>query len=202
MGMLIVSPNMVLAPSNTLGAEELVKVSAAIRARVCPLLDSFVHIAVYFASIISDRRVVKHSKDILKNLLHRYVWMLPGVNYAWCDVLKYTCRDLTSWFVENIRKVIFGKERVRGIRAMGIRPWFILVFTTCIDDSGTASFQLSRDSVDDRAYEWCKKRKHKQSQSFGNFFDESLQARNLFYCCRDCSDYLISKFQYGLSKLA
>lgn len=85
---------------------------------------------------------------------------------------------------------------------MGISPWFILVFTTCIDDGGTARFQLSRDSVDDRAYEWRKKRKHKQSQCFGNFFYESLQARNLFYCCRDCSDYLISKFQYGLLELA
>lgn len=44
---------------------------------------------------------------------------------------------------------------------MGISPWFILVFTTCIDDGGTARFQLSRDSVDYRAYEWRKKRKHK-----------------------------------------
>lgn len=115
MGMLIVSPDMVLALPNTLGAEDLVKVSATIRARMRPSLYSLVHIAVYFASIISDRRVVKHSKDILENLLHGYIWMLPGVNYTWCDVLKYTCCDHTSWFVENIGKVIFGKERVCGI---------------------------------------------------------------------------------------
>lgn len=115
MGMLIVSPDMVLAMPDTLRAEELIKISAVIRARVRPSLDSFVHIVVYFTLIISDRRVVEYPKDILKNLLHGYIWMLPGVNYAWCDVLKYTCCNLTSWFVEDVGKVIFRQKRVRGI---------------------------------------------------------------------------------------
>lgn len=115
MGILIVSPDMVLAMPDTLGAEELFKISAAIRSRVRPSLDSFVHIALYFAMIISDRRVVEYPNDILKNLLHGYIWMLPGVNYAWCDVLKYSCCDLTSWLVEDVGKVIFGQKRVRGI---------------------------------------------------------------------------------------
>lgn len=115
MGMLIVSPHVVLAMPDTLGAEELIEIITAIRARVRPSLDSFVHIVLYFTLIVSDCRVVEYPKDILNNLLDGYIWMLPGVYYAWCDVLKYTCCNLTSWFVEDIGKVILGQKRVCGI---------------------------------------------------------------------------------------
>lgn len=86
------------------------------------------------------------------------------------------------------------------VRAMRICPWLILVLAACIDNAGAAIFELCRYCVDDGAYEGCEERKHEYGQRFGDFFDQSLQTRDLLDCGRDGSNDFISEFQYRLLK--
>ena len=65
--------------------------------------------------VVSKGGMVEHTGHILQNLLNRDIRMLPCIDDTWRDILKYTGSDLPGGWVENVRKVVFGKEGVCGV---------------------------------------------------------------------------------------
>ena len=98
-----------------------------------PPLHNIVHVAVKFAMVVAERRVVKDTVDVVKDLVHWDFGMLPGINDPWSYVLKDCGCNLTGRLVENVGKVVFREERMCGIRTVWVRPGLILVFAAGID---------------------------------------------------------------------
>lgn len=83
--------------------------------------------------VVAERRVVKDTVDVVQDLIHRDIGMLPGVDDTRSYVLKDRSCDLARRLIENVGKVIFREERMGGIRAMRVSPGLILVFAAGID---------------------------------------------------------------------
>lgn len=98
---------MVFALSYALGREQYVEVRSAIWSRTCPALDRTEHVSVQLAMMIPNCWVMEDSGNIIEDLLHRNVGVLPCIDYTWRDILENSGRDLTSRLVEDIGKVIF-----------------------------------------------------------------------------------------------
>lgn len=125
----------VLTRPDTLRAEDIIQVGTAIGTRVGPILNSLEHCSVGLVVHIPENRVMEDAQTIVENLVFGNIDVLPGVQYARCNVLDDCRSDLSGRFVENVGKVVLGQQRVSGISAVRISPWFILVFARGINDT-------------------------------------------------------------------
>ena len=89
--------------------------------------------------------------DIGEDLVGGDVWMLPRVEDPRRYVLKNAGCDFSCGLVQYVGEVVLGQERMRGIRAVRVRPRLVLVVPARVDDGGATGFQLDRDGVDDGA---------------------------------------------------
>lgn len=147
----------VFALPNALRSEDVVERATSVGSRVDPALHDVEHASVDFAMRVSDGGVVEDADDIVENLLDGDVGMVPCVNNAGRDVFEDGGCDLAGWFVQDVGEVVFRQEGVCGVRAMRIRPHFVLMFATCIHDRGAACLELSGDGTDDGSNVWCQK---------------------------------------------
>lgn len=119
----------VFARTDTLRAEDIVQVSATVGARVSPVLNGLEHRSVGFIAHIPENGVMEYAQAVVKNFLLGNVGVLPGVKHTGSDILNNRRGNLSGGFVENIGKVVLGKQRVGGISAVWISPWLILVLS-------------------------------------------------------------------------
>lgn len=124
--------SVVVAIFDTLGREDLVQVVAG-AAR--PLLHDREHVSMELAVLVAKSWVVEHADDVVENLVHRDIGMLPCVDDARCDILKDGRSYLASWLIENVGEMVFGKQRVRRVGTGRVCPDFVLVTPTSIDNS-------------------------------------------------------------------
>lgn len=80
--------------------------------------------------VVSQRRVVEYSGDIVEDLVDRDIGVFPCINDARSDILENCGCNLTGGSVENVRKVVFGEQGVRRVCALGIGPGLVLVLST------------------------------------------------------------------------
>lgn len=133
---------MILANLDRLGRQDAVKLVAA---RVCisPHSNSLEHVAVNFNALVSQSGMVQGAKNVIYNLVDRYVGIVPSkenaaelVNIEFAvqtrglnlrnSVLQASGGNTTSTGVEYVGKVILGKHRVGRVGAARIVPWLKL----------------------------------------------------------------------------
>lgn len=99
---------------------------------------------------------MKDSNNVIQDLLHRYVRILPSKNNTRCHILQDRRCHLAGWFVEDVGEVVLREQRVGWVRTVRVCPRFVLMFTTCVNDTATPRFELCRDCIDDWADVRCK----------------------------------------------
>lgn len=101
--------------------------------RMNPSLHHIIHVAVEFAMLVAERRMVEDTIDVIQHLIRRNIGMLPGIDDPRGDILKDCCRNLARRLIENVGKMVFRKERMGRIRAVWIGPRFILMLAAGVD---------------------------------------------------------------------
>jgi len=105
---------------------------------------------------------MENADDVVKDLVHWDVGVVPGVNDTWCDILQDSSSDLSSGFIENIAEVVLRQEGVSWIGAMRVSPWLVLVICTTVDNSGRALLQLLCGSGNDWLDEGSEEGEHEK----------------------------------------
>ena len=178
----VVVANVVLAMADTVGAEDVVQFGAAVWLREGPVLDDGEHLAVEFAVRVSISWVVEDAHNVVEDLVHWDVRMFPSVENAWGYVFEDCGSYFASRFVEDVGKVVFGKEGVRGICAVRVGPGLVLMLSRRVDYRGTASFELHRNSVDDWSNEGREERHDEERDCFGYLLNEGFETGDFLDC--------------------
>lgn len=163
-----------------------------------PAFDDGEHGVVDLAAMVTSSWVVENTDDVVEDLVERDVRVFPCVENAGCDILEDSGGDLTGWFVKDVGEMVFGEKGVGRIGAVRVGPRFILVFSTCVNDGGAAGFELSGDSVDDRADKRGEEREDEERKAFCNLLNEGFKTRYLFDGCGDGFDNFVSEFENGV----
>lgn len=87
----------------------------------------------------------------------RDVDVLPGVQYARCDVLENGGGYLASGLIQYVREVVLGEQGVGGIGAVRIGPGFVLMLARRVNNTRRTGLERFRGSTDERSNEWSKK---------------------------------------------
>lgn len=121
----------VISPrSNCLGGEDIVQIMAATRTTADPPLDAIEHVFLHFDIVASRCGVVEDFHAVIQNLLDGNVGMIPRVHDARGDEFQDFRGKQAGWLIQDITEMILAEHRVGGVCAVGIGPWFVLVFTT------------------------------------------------------------------------
>lgn len=83
---------------------------------------------------IAQDWVVEDLQAVIEYLVLGNIGVLPSVQNARRDVLHDCRSDPSGGLIQNVGKVVFGEQRVSGICAVRIGPWFVLVLARGIND--------------------------------------------------------------------
>lgn len=121
--------------SHALRAEDGVKGSAPVWAGMGPFLDSLEHCTMGIIAHVAQRWVMEDLHAVIEDLVLGDIGVLPSVQNARRDVL-YDCRgDPSGGLIQNVGKVVLGEQRVGGVCAVRIGPWFVLVLARGINNT-------------------------------------------------------------------
>jgi hypothetical protein len=146
--------SLVVLPSlHTFRAKNVVQVRASVRFRVHPGVDSLEHDAVGFVVHVSHSGVVEYSHAIVQHLFNGDVHVLPRVEDTGNDISQDGRGNLARRLIKHVREMVLGQQGVGGVRARGICPRPILMFSRGIHNTGRPSLQLLRSCVNNWADE-------------------------------------------------
>ena len=104
--------------------------------------------------------MVEGSSNIVEHLVDWDIGVFPREDDTGGHILENCSCNLTCRLIQDVRKMVFTQHTVCWVTALGVGPWFVLVFSTCIDDGRTTGLELFRNGIDDRAYERRQKREN------------------------------------------
>lgn len=185
----------VLSFLDAFGAKDIVQLGASVRPRLNPRLDGFEHRSVGIVAHVAQGRMVEHLQAVLDDLMLGDVGILPGVKDARRHVPEDGGSDLAGRLVQNVGEVIFGQQRVGGIRASRIGPRLVLVLTRSVNDAGRSRLQRLGGSVDERADERGQQRHDKDRQRLGDLLNQRLQPGDLLDDRRKFADHIVSELK-------
>jgi hypothetical protein len=84
---------------------------------------------------VAQRWVVENLHAVIKDLVLGDVDVLPSVQNTRHDVLHDGRGDPSGGLIQNVGKVVLGEQRVGGVRAVRIGPWFVLVLARGINNT-------------------------------------------------------------------
>lgn len=187
-----VKPDVILTVTDVIRCKE-VYLGAAVPIR--PVLHYVEHVAMQFAVLIAQGRVVEDTADVIEDFMKGDVGVLPREDDARGYVLEDRGGNLATGFVKDVGKVVFAEHAVGWVAALRISPRLVLVLAACVDYGGAASFELLRDGIDDRADEGGQEGEDEHGECFRDFLDESFEAGDFLDGCRDRSHYLVSELE-------
>ena len=98
----------VVACFDALRAEEILQTVLRITLVVEPVLHTLEHASVQLEVVVADSRVVEHPAYIVHDFVLGDVWMIPGVDDAWGDVLQDDRSKLAGRLVEDVTEVVLA----------------------------------------------------------------------------------------------
>lgn len=115
-------------------------------------------------------------KNILGDLLRRDAGVVPSLDNAVDGVCDNGPGDVASGFIQQKRKVVFGKERVCGIRSVPVIPHFFLIVR--VDDSLGARAQSIGSGTDQRLDERLECGDDEHRDRIGDLLDKARETGN------------------------
>lgn len=192
---------MVMARSDTLRAEHVVKARAPIWLRVDPALDRAEHLLVHFEVVVPQRGMMEHAHDVGLHLLDWHLGVIPCVDNAGSYVLEDLSGNLAGRVIKDVGEMILAEEGVSWGGTDRVIPWAVLVLLVRRHDSTRAELEVRGRSVDDRNDVGREEAKDEEGDLLTDSVDEFLQAWDLGYDCIDGAHDVVAEDKDGVDFL-
>jgi hypothetical protein len=110
-----------------------------------PFADDFEHGSLSSPIFVTKGWMMEYLQDLIDHVVNVLLLVLPGIHDEWSSEADCLGSDTTGNFVQDIRKMIFGKHRMGRVVAVIVFKDEVLTFLGSLEDAGRASSEFRLD---------------------------------------------------------